>query len=42
MLEELSGAMEVGQLERLGSDGGVGLGELGSDAADRGLEGGDG
>lgn len=31
--------MEVGELKRLGSDGGVGLRELGSDAADRGLEG---
>ncbi|GFY95694.1 hypothetical protein Acr_10g0010790 [Actinidia rufa] len=37
-LEELGGAVEVGELE---SDLAVGVGNLGSDAADRILEGGD-
>ena len=36
------GGWTVGELECLGSDLAVGVGDLGSDAADRGLEGGDG
>ena len=38
-LEELGGAMEVGELE---SDLAVGVGSLGSDTANGGLEGGNG
>ena len=41
-LEELGGAVEVGELERLGADLAMGVGDLGSDAADGGLESGDG
>ena len=40
-LEELSGAVEVGELECLSSDLAVGVGNLGSNVADGGLEGGD-
>lgn len=40
--EELGGGVEVRQLYGFGSDGADGLGEIGSDAADGGLEGGDG
>lgn len=42
VLQEIGGSVEVGELERLGVDGGEGFGELGSDAAEGGLEGGDG
>ena len=41
-LEELGGVVEAGELECLGSDLAVGVGDLGSDVADGGMEVGDG
>lgn len=40
-LEELRGAVEIGELDGLGSDLAVGIGDLETDLADGGLEGGD-
>lgn len=42
MLEELGGVVEIGELEGLGLDLTVGIGDLGADAVEGGLEGGDG
>lgn len=40
--EEVRGGVEVGELDRLGVDGSERVGEIGSDFADGGLEGGNG
>ena len=40
--EEVRGGVEVGELDRLGVNGSERVGEIGSDFADRGLEGGNG
>lgn len=42
MAEEVRGGVEVGELDRLGVNGSERVGEIGSDFADRGLEGGNG